>query len=292
MITIQIVKWRQYVARSDLKNVPWLKLSEKMVFDQRLYNLTAEQKWTWIFLLTEGARQNDNGTIKIDLDCLASLAQIKRSSLEPLLQHLAKYELIEIVTDSEQLQTQTITENPGNNKDPCHRLGNVTQQNTTEPKMRLQRGKRAKGPLAPLIPEVVSLSDDELSLGSKWLDMASHEMPHKVSDPNWTVTKFAHDLVNVKNAIGYTDEQMKALFNWVSNSEFWRPNACAPIGLLRKKDNDVRKIDTIIAQMKNPFDRKRDITRELTADPNRPTKSGISLNRIRELQGLPPIEEN
>jgi len=286
LIKIQIVKWRQYVARTDLKNVPWLKLQEKMVFDQRLYSLTAEQKWAWVFLLTEGARQNDNGNIQVDLDCLSDLAQIKKNSLESLLQHLAKYELIEIVTDSVQIQTQTFTENPGNNKDTCHRQGNVTEQNTTENKMRLQRGKRAKGPAAPLIPEVVSLSDDELSLGSKWLDMASKEMPHKVTDPNWTVSKFANDLVNVKNAINYSDEQMKALFNWVANSEFWRPLACSPMGLLRKKDNDVRKVDTIIAQMKNPFDRKRDIKQEQNADPTRPRGEGLmSRQELEQLFG-------
>lgn len=280
MIDLYIVKWRSYVSRGDLKHVPWLRINEKMVFDHRIYGLSSDQKWAWIFLLTEAARQNDNGSIRIDKTSLSALARVPESCLDSLLQHLEKHELIEIGARPKKLSDDSHTDIEDPKIQPEHTLHNLTLPDTTS---RTPKRGRRKRPATPK-HEIYDLSDAELDLGRKWLDMALSEMPHKQNDPRWHPSRFAADLTLVKKALSYTDEQMAALYNWVSSDEFWRPNCCSPQSLLRKKDNGLRKIDTIVTQMKSPGQRKREIAQEIRNDPDRPINPGGTLTYSRLLE--------
>lgn len=289
VVEIEIVNWRSYVARPDLKNVSWIRINVTIPYDHKLHALNGEQRWAWIFLLTEAARQNLDGKMEIEIDCLAEQAKVNKRCLQAALQHLDKAGLIKIRTDSERTRSDTNT----NPYESVHYITNVTnerdgtERDTTLPthKVPRKRGPRRED-------HIYDLTDEELDLGRKWLEMALAEMPHKASDTKWNAAQFADDIKKVRQAINYTHQQMLEVFNFIASSEFWRPNCCSPIAMLRAKEGGTRKIDTVITRMKNPFERQRQISKELTADPNRPTKSGISLNRIRELQGLPPIEEN
>lgn len=288
MVTIQIVNWRNYVARGDLKNVNWIRLNANLPFDHKLHSLPADQKWGWILLLTEGARQNQEGLIEVDIDCLAEIGKLNKKSLHALLQHLEMVELIEIRVKSVRVRA----EKKSQSHEDVRYITNVTEHNGTEHNITPETKSSARKRQPKESDHIYDLTDSELDLGRKWLEMAVSEMPHKASDPKWHAAQFGEDLKGVAKAIGFTHEQMADVFTFVSSSEFWRPNACSPKQLLKKNDAGMRKIDTIISRMKSPGERKREIAHEAINDPDRPTSpGGLSINKLFAMQGLPPLKQ-
>lgn len=283
MINIEVVNWRSYVARPDLKNVSWIRINVTVPYEHKLHALTGEQKWAWVFLLTEAARQNLDGKMEVEIDCLAEQAKVNKRSLQAALQHLEKAGLIKIRTDSERTRTDTNT----NPNESVHYITNVTNESDgterdTTPLTRIVPRKR--GPKRD--DQIYDLTDEELDLGRKWLEMALAEMPHKASDTKWNAAKFGEDIKKVGQAINYTHQQMVGVFNFIASSEFWRPNCCSPIAMLRAKEDGTRKIDTVLARMKNPHERKREMTREQEADPTRPRGEGLmSRQELEQLFG-------
>lgn len=283
IVTIEIVNWRQYVTRGDLKAVNWIRLNANMPFDHRLHSLSGEQKWGWILLLTEGARQNQDGIIDIDIDCLANLGRINKKALHELLQHLEKYELICTRVKS----ARTRAEDQSQSHDDVRYEHNVTLQNTTLDNTTPSNTRASRKRPPDESDHVYDLTESELDLGRKWLEMALSEMPHKANDPKWHTAAFAEEIKALGKAINYTHEQMVEVFNFIANSEFWRPNCCSPKAMLKKRSDDgLRKIDTVLTRMKNPRERLRDIKQEQEADPNRPRGDGLmSRNELEKLFG-------
>lgn len=96
-------------------------------------------------------------------------------------------------------------------------------------------------------PQIVA-SEGDLSLALEWLNYAREVMPWQKS---FTQEKFAADLAKVKNRTDLNDDGIRAVLKFVSTDyDFWRNNAVSPIGLLKVGKNGLRKIDTILSQMK------------------------------------------
>jgi hypothetical protein len=266
MIVIQIVDWRSYVVRPGVKKPSAFKLSTGLFTPPKLSQLTMEARWLWVILLSLATQENKDGMVEQTLDCLEFYSGVNRKTLGPALQELKSTGLIEICAESVHACTQSA-------------------QTCAQPVHKSTRKKTTK-------TEVIDLTDDELELGRKWLDMAVSEMPHRASDPNWHAAEFGTELKKVGQAVGLDHAGMLKVFHYVSADTFWRPNACSPKGLLISK-NGVRKIDNILTRMKRPHERKMEMAREAADDPNRPIVAGgtVTMNILRKFQGLPPIGE-
>ena len=266
MIVIQIVDWRSYVVRPGVKKPSAFKLSTGLFTPPKLSQLTMEARWLWVILLSLATQENKDGMVEQTLDCLEFYSGVNRKTLGPALQELKSIGLIEICAESVHACTQSA-------------------QTCAQPVHKSTRKKTTK-------TEVIDLTDDELELGRKWLDMAVSEMPHRSSDLKWHAAQFGTELKKVGAAVGLDHAGMLKVFHYVSADPFWRPNACSPKGLLISK-NGVRKIDNILTRMKRPHERKMEMARESAADPNRPLTSGgtITMNTLRKLNGLPPLGE-
>jgi hypothetical protein len=260
MIVIQIVDWRSYLLRSDIKKHKAFKLSTGLLTGPKMWSVSPEAKFLFITLLDLACQSDEYGCIRQTADCLITVSGINKQSLSTMLQQLETVKLIQICSESV--------------LNPC-------EKNTEK-----TRKKHVKN------TEVIDLTDEELDLGRKWLDMAVSEMPHRASDPKWHAAEFGTELKKVGQAVGLDHAGMLKVFHYVSADAFWRPNACSPKGLLISK-NGVRKIDNILTRMKRPHERKMEMARESVADPNRPIVAGgtVTMNTLRKLNGLPPLGE-
>jgi hypothetical protein len=202
MIVIQIVDWRSYLGRSDMKNVTWLKLSTALIDDPRLFGLTAEQKWAWIYILNQAVTHGKSGELRTTLDRLVHFSGVNKKSLQGAVEHFVKAKLIDPVDNSAQLLEV-----------------NVQQLEVADSNFKSKKvGKKT---------EVIDLTDEELELGRKWLDMDVSEMPHRASDPKWHAAEFGTELKKVGQAVGLDHAGMLKVFHYVSADPFWRPNTCA-----------------------------------------------------------------
>jgi hypothetical protein len=255
MIVIQIVDWRSYVVRPGVKKPSAFKLSTGLFTPPKLNQLTMEARWLWVILLSLATQENKDGTVEQTLDCLEFYSGVNRKTLGPALQELKSIGIIEICAESVHACTQSA-------------------QTCAQPAHKRTRQKTNK-------TEVIDLTDEELELGRKWLEMAVSEMPHRESDPKWHAAEFGTELKKVGQAVGLDHAGMLKVFHYVSGDTFWRPNACSPKGLLVVNKNGVRKIDNILTRMKKPAERLADIREEQRADTTRPlNEDGVTIEDV------------
>ena len=255
MIVIQIVDWRSYVVRPGVKKPSAFKLSTGLFTPPKLSQLTMEARWLWVILLSLATQENKDGAVEQTLDCLEFYSGVNKKNLGSALQELKSIGLIEICAESVHACTQSA-------------------QTCAQPVHKSTRKKTTK-------TEVIDLTDEELELGRKWLEMAVSEMPHRASDPKWHAAEFGTELKKVGQAVGLDHAGMLKVFHYVSADAFWRPNACSPKGLLVVNKNGVRKIDNILTRMKRPAERLADIREEQRSDTTRPIgPNGMTMEDI------------
>jgi hypothetical protein len=108
-------------------------------------------------------------------------------------------------------------------------------------------------PSPSLTPSPTEISPSEIYtpnpfdavLADKWVSFAKGLAPHlrlRVPDCVDTFRK-------LRELDGFTEDQLEALFVFVRQDDFWRPNALSPIGLRKPSKNGLRKIDNILAAM-------------------------------------------
>jgi hypothetical protein len=260
MIVIQIVDWRSYLLRSDIKKHKAFKLSTGSFTSPRMWALTPEARSLFVVLLDLACQGSELGCIRQTPNCLATMNSLNTESLMPALEQLKTIGLIEICSESVQVLHGLDTEK-------------------TQILHRKNTGKTRRKP--SLKTEVIDLTDDELDLGRKWLDMAVSEMPHRASDPKWHAAEFGTELKKVGQAVGLDNAGMLKVFHYVSADTFWRPNTCAPKSLLKVNKEGVRKIDNILTRMKRPAERLSDIREEQRSDTTRPVgPNGMTMQDI------------
>jgi hypothetical protein len=250
MIVIQIVDWRSYLLRSDIKKHKAFKLSTGLLTSPKMWSVSPQAKLLFVILLDLACQGDEYGCIRQTADCLILTSGINKESLKTSLEELETIKLIQICSESV--------------LNPC-------EKNTE--KTRRKYVKKT---------EVIDLTDDELELGRKWLEMAVSEMPHRANDPKWHAAEFGTELKKVGQAVGLDHAGMLKLFHYVSADTFWRPNACSPKGLLVVNKNGVRKIDNILTRMKKPAERLADIREEQRADTTRPlNEDGVTTDDVQ-----------
>jgi hypothetical protein len=62
---------------------------------------------------------------------------------------------------------------------------------------------------------------------------------------------FIKDIVKVRKSLNLTSQEMKGVFEFITNDSFWRENAISPSSLMIKGKNGLRKIDNILIRMKS-----------------------------------------
>lgn len=258
MIEIEIVNWRKHVGRGDLKSVPWVKISSDIVASQTLFGLTPAQKWVWVCIICEAAKQNSDGKIKVSTEFLSHQAGVSVDDINAVLQLLQITGLIGPVhaRDTRPLRPRVM-------KKSSH-LPNVSKVEV-EVEVEAKAKENKEGKESPSAPVVTDLSDFEIAISRDWLDLALTEHPHRKDSASFTVERFGQDLRKAQRALSLTDQQMTDLFEFVKHSAFWRPNAAVPSGLLNNSKNGLRKIDNIIASMKPQERRESEILNEQIA---------------------------
>jgi len=64
-------------------------------------------------------------------------------------------------------------------------------------------------------------------------------------------TTYAEAIRKTKKQTGLNEVQLDYIFNFIVNDPFWKPNCQSPAGLLRPSKNGVRKIDNVLAKIKD-----------------------------------------
>lgn len=76
----RIANWERWQGRTDLKSMPWLKLSSSFHLDPKINELCPLGQLTFIICLCEAARQNDSGRFGFDVDSLATRLRLRYKS--------------------------------------------------------------------------------------------------------------------------------------------------------------------------------------------------------------------
>ena len=267
---ITINNWAKYNPRHDLKSVPWVRVSATIGYDRDLHGLSSGQKWLWVFCLCEAGRENKDGVFGYTTKWLIDASGCTEDEVAGGLKHLSDQGLITITNGSDRIRSDKIGSVPVTNGSvPNVTERNETKRNETKRKKREKKTTRGRAPLSSHDLESNQLSIMEWSLGEDWLSHALREMPWKENASGWDSATFAAQLLKVKNSSGLNDEGMRAVLDFISASEFWTKNAVSPKGLLNKGKSGLRKIDTILSQMKTPEMRRDEKLLEWANGPER-----------------------
>lgn len=104
---IKIINWDKFNPRKDLKSMPWFRLSSDIGFSETLFELSIEQKWMWIFILSSCANKNSD-TIVINKRYFSHHSGVKEQNIDKHLQVFEKRGLIVSPNGYERIRTDTI----------------------------------------------------------------------------------------------------------------------------------------------------------------------------------------
>lgn len=109
--------------------------------------------------------------------------------------------------------------------------------------------------------------ESDLLIGRRWFAFALKQMPWTKPRAGWSEEKFAAAIYRVRKNADLNAEGVEALFDYIRKDMFWSQNAISPIGLLKASEKTgIRKIDTILNQMKPKFERQLDMMNEAGDD--------------------------
>ena len=107
----------------------------------------------------------------------------------------------------------------------------------------------------PSVKKKPNYTDADADLADKWLKFAKQEKSGKLAQ-NWNKEKFAAAIAKTKRLSGLTDMDLELAFGFVQIDSFWRKTTPTPMGLDKIKDNGSRKIENLMAAMKQNKDYK------------------------------------
>jgi len=95
---IVISGWKKYQKRSDLKTMPWFAVDSNIGSDDKLFDLQADQKWFWIWLLAEVAKTSpSDGEVEYREKFFAFYSGLSVSRIRQVVDHLKQEQMIEII---------------------------------------------------------------------------------------------------------------------------------------------------------------------------------------------------
>ena len=107
----------------------------------------------------------------------------------------------------------------------------------------------------PKREKTLKFDPEDLELANPWLEFALKESSYRNPPKGWTPEGFADGISQVRKSTQFQGQPlnhfgMQAVFKYILTSTFWRKVAWSPVGLLKKNDDGVRKIDNILRQMR------------------------------------------
>ena len=288
MLRIKIHNWRQYVTRTDLKSIPWVRVTSTIGSDRILHGSVTATRWLYIYFICEAARQNEDGALDLTLEYVRDFSSCSEAEIFDAIKFLELRKILscryEPVTDPLRTRNECVT-------DPIGSVSNVTERNGTEGNG-TERKERVCKTATPVRPrskrtpkvelQVMDLSDAELDLGTQWLKLATTHFPHKATDPKWTPYLFALELRKVANVVGLTLQQMQDLLTWVKADTFWCNKVASPYGLLKKSTNGLRKIENALAGSKSKTQiRNEQIKADWEENPEKKANWELAMSFIR-----------
>jgi hypothetical protein len=93
LITIQIKNWEKHNPRRDLKSMPWFRIESHLATDPKIFELSVNGKWLWVFLLSLAAREMSS-ELEFGLNYLSVMSGIRPDDLKEELKNLSDCELI------------------------------------------------------------------------------------------------------------------------------------------------------------------------------------------------------
>lgn len=73
--TIEIVGWKAFNARRDVKHSSWFRMEHKLAFDPEWHHVTAQELWVWVWLLSFASLKN-KGTLEVSDGAIAEGAKV------------------------------------------------------------------------------------------------------------------------------------------------------------------------------------------------------------------------
>jgi len=120
-LKIKILNWEKYNPRKDIKKITWLRLESDVAFSQSLFNLSVEEKWFWIFLLSMSAKKGLS-CFKLDISYAEFHSGVKKSQILVALKKFHEKQLVTIDTNgSERIRTETCSTNETNGTNGTHK---------------------------------------------------------------------------------------------------------------------------------------------------------------------------
>lgn len=124
--------WDNYNPRKDLKSTPWFRLESDIVSSLKLFGLSAEQKWLWVFTLSLVAKKNGE-EIELDLDYWQHFSGVDQETIIKTLQVFKKKGLITLTNESDRIRSNPI-ENVPNERTNVTNERNETDEESSEAK--------------------------------------------------------------------------------------------------------------------------------------------------------------
>jgi hypothetical protein len=131
-IDIKILGWEKFNPRKDFKAPRWFALSNRILEDASLFDLTAEEFKVWIYVLCQASQKN-SGDINLNTSHASKISNLNKRVLVTALNKLEKAKCILVVRDlSAESRTESVRDLYANVQATNATLHYITEQNTTE----------------------------------------------------------------------------------------------------------------------------------------------------------------
>ncbi len=97
-IQVEIINFRKYQGRPDIKKPQWFKLENNIIISESLDNLTPAEKWFFVFLIS---RAQDNASNEVDFcgNWASKYSGLKLSEIKSALKKLEQNQVIRFLTN-------------------------------------------------------------------------------------------------------------------------------------------------------------------------------------------------
>ena len=247
----RIRNFEKYNPRRDQKSCSWFRLENDFVTGQDFHSYAPKEKLAWLLMLGVASKQSSSD-VEVELKWWSNATSVRLPNLINFFKKLERdnrveliegyYPVMEIpcavsVTDATRLVTLRTN------------VTNVTNETRTLHAPIPEKKPRKASPLRSEV-SLKKYTDDDFEIGKAWLKFSTGAMTWKKPYAAWTEEKFSEDIAKVRKATELNQDGFFALLNFIENDNFWVKNALVPSGLLRKNSEGIRKVDTILGQMK------------------------------------------
>lgn len=123
---MQILNWKEFNPRGDVKNSRWFRLDHDMLEADQFYGFSHGEIVAWFYILCRASKEN-SGTVLIDFDRAARVRKLKKGEIQSALKKLQELQIVHVdVTPTLRARDGDVT-----GAGPTERNG--TERDGTEP---------------------------------------------------------------------------------------------------------------------------------------------------------------